>query len=370
MNKRLIYADNAATTRMSPSAMDAMIRFLATDYGNASQPYSFSRSVKKAIKEARSIIADCIGAKPEEIFFTSCGSESDNWVINSATEQSRNIITSRIEHHAIINPCLHAQDKGSKVLYLPVDSSGVVSADAIENYIDSNSLLSVMMANNEIGTIEPIDKYSLISRNKGALFHSDAVQAVGHININVVDLGLDLMSASGHKFNGPKGIGFLYVRDGVKINSFIHGGAQENGLRAGTENVASIMAMAVALRENIDGLDSNQKHLKCLEEVIEERLLNFGIDYVRNGINHLPGLLSLSFKGKNGESLLHRLDLKGICVSTGSACDSKKTQISHVLKSMGLPIDYAKGTIRISLCKYNTMEEAKEIANSIIEILK
>ena len=178
------------------------------------------------------------------------------------------------------------------------------------------------------------------------------------------------MSASGHKFNGPKGIGFLYVRDGVKINSFIHGGAQENGLRAGTENVASIMAMAVALRENIDGLDSNQKHLKCLEEVIEERLLNFGIDYVRNGINHLPGLLSLSFKGKNGESLLHRLDLKGICVSTGSACDSKKTQISHVLKSMGLPIDYAKGTIRISLCKYNTMEEAKEIANSIIEIIK
>ena len=370
MNKRLIYADNAATTRMSPSSMEAMIRFLAKDYGNASQPYSFSRSARMAIKEARTIIADCIGAKPEEIFFTSCGSESDNWVINSAAEQNRNIITSSIEHHAIINPCINAKVKGSKVLYLPVDRTGIVCSEAIEDSIDNNSLLSVMMANNEIGTIEPIGKYSLISRNKGALFHSDAVQAVGHINIDVVDLKLDLMSASGHKFNGPKGIGFLYVRDGVKMNSFIHGGAQENGLRAGTENVASIVAMAVALRENIDSLDRNQKHLKCLEDVIEERLLNFRIDYVRNGTNQLPGLLSLSFKGKNGESLLHRLDLKGICVSTGSACDSKETQISHVLKSIGLPLDYAKGTIRISLSKYNTMEEAKEIADSIIEIIK
>lgn len=369
MAKRKIYADNAATTQMSQAAIDTMIRYLATDYGNASQPYSFSRSAKEAIKKARTIIAECIGAKPEEIYFTSGGSESDNWAIFNAIEQKHNIVTTSIEHHAIINPCKYAESKGNTVNFLPVYANGLICPSDIEKALEPNSFLSVMMANNEIGTIEPIRKYGLMANLRSAIYHTDAVQAMGHIQIDVKDLGVDMLSASGHKFNGPKGVGFLYVKDGVTLFPLIKGGAQELGMRAGTENVASIMAMAIALQENVDQLDKNTCHLHCLEEVFFDKLGETSSRIKRNGINQLPGLLSLSIEGLDGEALLHRLDLMGISISTGSACDSKKTQISHVLKAINIPYDQAKSTIRISLGKYNTIEDVTYIAECLTKIV-
>lgn len=370
MAKKFIYADNAATTQISQAAMDSMVRYLATDYGNASQPYSFSRSAKKALKDARATIADCIGATPEEIFFTSGGSESDNWAIKNAWLNGQNILTTEIEHHAILNTCDFVTKQNGKVDYLPVYNDGVISSESIRRELTQSCLLSIMLANNEIGTVEPVQQYALMAKEMSATIHTDAVQAMGHININVKELGVDLLSASGHKFNGPKGIGFLYVRHGTKIQPLINGGAQELGLRAGTENVAAIVAMAVALRENIDNLERNQHHLYDLEENLIEKLRRSSISFIRNGSNQLPGLISLSFKNMDGEAILHRLDLQGICVSTGSACDSKNTQVSHVLKAINLPLEYAKGTIRISLGKYNTMEDSDAIAEALIRIIK
>lgn len=369
MSKRKIYADNAATTQMSQAAIDTMVRYLATDYGNASQPYSFSRSAKEALKKARTIIADCIGAKPEEIYFTSGGSESDNWAIFNAIEQKRNIVTTSIEHHAILNPCKYAESKGNIVNYLPVYDNGLICPSDIENALKPNSILSVMMANNEIGTIEPIRQYGLMANLKSAIYHTDAVQAMGHIQIDVKDLGVDMLSASGHKFNGPKGVGFLYVKEGVNLCPLIKGGAQEQGMRAGTENVPSIMAMAIALQENVEHLDQNTSHLHRLEEVFFDKLGKTSSLIKRNGINQLPGLLSLSIEGFEGEALLHRLDLMGISISTGSACDSKNTQISHVLKAVNIPYDQARSTIRISLGKYNTIEDATYIAECLTKIV-
>ncbi len=370
MIKKKIYADNAATTQMSPIAIETMVRYLSTNYGNASQPYSFSRSAREALKEARTIIADCIGAQPDEIYFTSGGSESDNWAIFNAIDQGLDIVTSSIEHHAILNPCKYAESKGNCVKLLPVQSNGLISPSDIKNALTNSSLFSVMMANNEIGTIEPIRQYSLMIKASTSIFHTDAVQAMGHINIDVKDLGVDMLSASGHKFNGPKGIGFLFVRNGISIKPYILGGAQEFGMRAGTENIASILAMAVSLRENVENIDHNISHLYNLEEVFFDNLGTNNSRIVRNGINQLPGLLSLSIEGFDGEALLHRLDLMGISVSTGSACDSKNTQISHVLKAINIPYNQAKGTIRVSLGKYNTIEDVKYIAECLTKILK
>lgn len=369
MAKRKIYADNAATTQMSQAAIDTMVRYLATDYGNVSQPYSFSRSAKEAIKKARIIIADCISAKPEEIYFTSGGSESDNWAVFNAIEQKRNIVTTSIEHHAIINPCKYAESKGNIVSYLPVYDNGLICPSDIENALKPNSFLSIMMANNELGTIEPIRQYGLMANLKSVIYHTDAVQAMGHIQIDVKDLGVDMLSASGHKFNGPKGVGFLYVKDGVTLCPLIKGGAQELGMRAGTENVPSIMAMAIALQENVEQLDQNTSHLHRLEEVFFDKVGKISSLIKRNGINQLPGLLNLSIEGFEGEALLHRLDLMGISISTGSACDSKNTQISHVLKAINIPYDQAKSTIRISLGKYNSIEDVTYIAECLTKIV-
>lgn len=369
MAKRIIFADNAATTQMSQTAIDTMVRYLSTDYGNASQPYSFSRSAKDALKKARIIIADCIGAQPEEIYFTSGGSESDNWAIFNALEQRRDIVTSSIEHHAILNPCKYAESKGIIIDYLPVYDNGLISPSEIENSLSINGFLSVMMANNEIGTIEPISQYGFLAKQRNAIYHTDAVQAMGHVDIDVNELSVDMLSASGHKFNGPKGIGFLYVKNGIQLSPYIRGGTQEFGMRAGTENIPSIMAMAVALRENVENLENNRSHLCRLEEVFFDRLGRTVFKVKRNGINHLPGLVSLSIEGFDGEALLHRLDLMGICVSTGSACDSNNTQISHVLKAISLPYEQAKSTIRISLGKYNTVEDVTYIAECINKIV-
>ncbi|MCR5782488.1 MAG: cysteine desulfurase [Clostridia bacterium] len=371
--KQFIYADNAATTVLDPGAFEAMKPYLLNEYGNASQPYSFSRAAKKALKEARETIADCIGAKPEEIFFTSGGTESDNWAIKGtafADADKGATITSAIEHHAVLRSCEVIERLGYPVAYLQPDRSGVISADALSDIITGNTrLVSVMLANNEIGTIEPIRELSDVAHSHGAAFHTDAVQAVGHIPVNVDELGVDMLSASAHKFNGPKGVGFLYIRRGTRISPYQNGGSQENDMRAGTENVAGIVGMAAALERNCSDLDAYGLRMKELERILTDRLNAAGIDYIRNGgAYRLPGNLSLSFRDSDGEMLLHRLDLMGISISTGSACDSVNTQVSHVIKAIKVPDGYAKGTIRISFGKYNTENDALAIADRITKI--
>lgn len=366
-----VYADNAATTRLSEKAYESMLPYLLNEYGNASQLYSFARSPKKALKQARETVAECIGALPEEILFTSCGTESDNWVINGAVRRNLPIVTSAIEHHAILRPCEQAKGYGACVGYLPVSSDGITSISEAERKMDaSQGLLSVMFANNEIGTIQPIPELAEAAHKRGWLFHTDAVQAVGHTPIDVHKMGIDMLSASAHKFNGPKGIGFLYIRKGIEWPSLIMGGAQEFGHRAGTENVASIVGMATALEENVSHMNENVVHLNMLENRLLGGLNDVGVRYVCNGAEkHIAGNVSLSFPGFEGEALLHRLDLNGICVSTGSACDSKNTLISHVLKAIGLEEKLAKGTTRISLGKYNTVEEVEYMIDRIKSIM-
>lgn len=368
--KEYIYADNAATTRLSNKAFESMLPYLQNEYGNASQLYSFARSPKKALKEARQVIATCIGAQPSEIYFTSCGTESDNWVINGAVQQHLPIVTSSIEHHAILRPCESAKLSGCSVSLLPVTKEGIVLLSSVKEVVHSScGLLSVMYANNEIGTIQPIKELATIAHENGWLVHTDAVQAMGHTRINVRELGVDMLSASAHKFYGPKGIGFLYIKEGINWPAL--GGAQENGLRAGTENVASIMGMATALEENVTSVSENEVYLSHLEEILISKLIDSGVLFYRNGAgNHIRGNISLSFPDQSGEAIMHRLDLKGICVSTGSACDSQDTQVSHVLKAIGLEETLAKGTIRISLGKYNTEQDVMRIVQELTRILK
>ncbi|MCM1063033.1 MAG: cysteine desulfurase [Eubacterium sp.] len=368
----MIYADNAATTKMDNDAFEAMSFFLTESYGNASQPYSFSSAPKKALKEARTIIARCIGADPYEIYFTSCGTESDNWALKMGAGATGEVITSVIEHHAILNACKTLERCGRIVKYVPVSSEGVVDMAVLADVISSNTkLVSVMYANNEVGSIQPIEAIAKIAHDAGAYFHTDAVQAVGHVKIDVHKIGIDFLSASAHKFNGPKGIGFLYISKGIDINPFIDGGQQEFGKRAGTENIAAIVAMAIALQNNVNQIETNAKKLNVLEDRLLSRLDAAGVDYIRNGSTaHIPGNVNISFANREGEVLLHRLDLKGVCVSTGSACDSVNTKISHVIKAIGVPDKYSEGTIRISLGKGNTEQEVDYIADALIEIIK
>lgn len=371
----MIYADHAATTKLGEAAFESMIPFLRENYGNASQPYSFARPSKKALKHAREAISQCINADPDEIYFTSGGTESDNWAIKSTAlvyGNQRATITSQIEHHAILNACASIERLGFPVAYLPVDSEGIVNPAELESFITPETkLVSIMFANNEIGSVQPIKELCAIAHRNGSLFHTDAVQAVGHISIDVKQLGVDLLSASAHKFNGPKGIGFLYIKKGTPITPYIDGGAQESHMRAGTENIASIVGMATALEENCKVIEYNEILLRSLENCFLSTLDNLGLDFIRNGSSvRTPGNISVSFKDASGEMLLHRLDLMGICVSTGSACDSKETQVSHVLKAIDVPPEYIQGTIRVSFGVENTEEEAKKIAMSIAKILK
>lgn len=370
--KQFVYADNAATTKLDSEAFDAMKIFLLDEYGNASQPYSFAREPKKALAEARQIIAAAINAQPEEVYFTSGGTESDNWAIKGSAlldSERRGIITSSIEHHAILRACEAVERLGYPVTYINSDSKGLIHPEVLKSHItDKTHLVSVMFSNNEIGTIEPIKDLATIAHKNGSLFHTDAVQAIGHVRLDVKELDVDMLSASAHKFNGPKGVGFLYIKKEVGIAPLNDGGSQESGLRAGTENIPYIVGMAVALKNNIDNLAENEKHLLKLENLLLSGLS--GLDFVRNGAEkHIPGNISLSFRDRDGEAILHRLDLAGISVSTGSACDSVNTQISHVLKAIGLDERYAKGTIRISLGKDNTEEDVKAIVHSLKKIL-
>lgn len=366
-----IYADNAATTPLDRDAFKAMLPFLSDDYSNPSQPYSFSLGSRKAIDDARETIAGCIGCFPEEIFFTSGGTESDNTAVFGMASPGREIICSSIEHHAVLSACKKAEEFGCKLTVIHPDKSGIVSLASLSNSITADlALVSVMTANNEIGALQPIKQLAEIAHAHSALFHTDAVQALGHIPVNVKESGVDLLSASAHKFNGPKGIGFLYIKNGVKIKPFHFGGLQERGFRAGTENVAAIAGMAKALQNNVNALETNRKHLLCLEKVFLESLRCKDIDFILNTPeHHLPGLLSVSFRNADGEALMHLLDMKGIAVSTGAACDSKSIGLSHVIKALNLPDEYAFGTLRVSFGKNNSADDAASIACAICDIL-
>lgn len=371
---KFIYADNAATTKLDSDAFEAMKPWLLEEYGNASQPYSFSRRPKEALKKARQTVAKCINASPEEIFFTSGGTESDNWAIKGVAFSNYNhraTITSAFEHHAVLHSCESIERLGCPVAYMWPSKSGTITPEILGRYItDETLLVSVMFANNELGSVQPIKQLCDIAHSQNALFHTDAVQAVGHVEIDVNHLGVDMLSASAHKFNGPKGIGFLYIRNGVSLLPYADGGAQEFGFRAGTENVASIIGMSVALEKNCNALTTNQAHIRALERLLLGKMEEYGIPYVRNGGEEtLPGIISLSFDGKDGEAILHRMDLMGICISTGSACDSRNTEISHVLQALRIPDRLAKGTIRISLSKDNTEEDIIAIASALKKIL-
>ena len=368
-----IYADNAATTKPDIDAFEAMKPFLLEDYGNASQPYAFARKPKKALAEARAAIANCIGAKPDEIYFTSGGTESDNWAIKGVAEPGKKhrTITSQIEHHAVLNTCGTLERFGYPVVYLPVNACGTVTSEVLEEAIaQQTKLVSVMLVNNEIGTIEPIKELAAVAHAHGALFHTDAVQAVGHIPIDVNELSVDMLSASAHKFNGPKGIGFLYVRKGTPLMPYANGGAQEGGMRAGTENIASIVGMATALKKNCDEMRQTTEKLHAMENSFIDTLRQANVDFIRNGAeNRVPGNINVSIRGASGEMLLHRLDLKGISISTGSACDSVNTQVSHVIRAIGVPHEYAEGTIRVSFGRDNMVEDAAAVASAIIGVI-
>ena len=368
-----VYADNAATTKLDKAAFDSMTPWLFENYGNASQPYSFARGPKKALAESREIIASCIGASPDEIYFTSGGTESDNWVIKSSAfsdNEKRAMITTAFEHHAILRSCETIEKLGYPVTYVFPSSDGYVSPEQIREIITNRTrLVSVMYANNEIGSIQPIQALCETAHEYGAQFHTDAVQAVGHVEIDVHKLGVDFLSASAHKFNGPKGVGFLYIRSGSILSSYADGGAQENSLRAGTENVAAIVGMSTALKLNCDQIIANKEHILSLERQLISKLSSLGISFKRNGgKNTLPGLISLSFPNKNGEAILHRMDLMGISISTGSACDSVNTEISHVLRAIHLDETYAKGTIRISLGKNNSDMDVEKIVEVLSKV--
>ena len=368
--KTLIYADHAATTDLSPTAREAMEPFLRRAFGNPSTLYSLAREPRRAISSAREQIAATIGAQPDEIYFTSGGTEADNWALKGVTfqhDRNAQVITSTIEHHAVLNSCTALERMGYSVAMLPVDHEGIVHATNLQATITPETVLvSVMLANNEIGTIEPISTLANVAHEKGILFHTDAVQAVGHIPVNVDALGVDLLSASAHKFNGPKGVGFLYFRRGVKLLPLLDGGGQEHGMRAGTENVAGIVGMATALREHINQIDQEAFYLQGLTKRLIAQLQQFGLDFRVNGADYrIPGRLSLSFRGADGEMLLHRLDLMGTAVATGSACDSKETQVSHVISAIAVPENYANGTIRVTFGAENTEEQVDAIAMQI-----
>lgn len=368
----MIYADNAATTKISDLVFEKMLPFLREEYGNASSQYSLGTKASRAIVRSRQQVAVAIGANPSEIIFTSGGSEANSWVLRSIVEaysgEEVHIVTSSIEHHSVLNACHALEQWGVEVTYLPVDSNGSVSVNDVKLAIKpTTKLVSIMFANNEIGTIQPIKEIGKLLSERGILFHTDAVQTVGHIPIDVHGLQIDFLTASAHKFNGAKGTGILYKRSGLKLPPLVFGGEQEQGLRAGTENVAGIVALGYALEESVANIaemremlsDLVQITIKGLKEVIPEIYIN------GEGAKRLPGIISATFPYTSGEAIMHLLDLKGICVSTSSACNTGKETPSHVLLALGLTEQQAKSTIRISYGRYNTKDEAEKIIAAI-----
>lgn len=372
-----IYMDNAATTAVCPEALAAMLPCFGEHYGNASSIHSTGRDARKVLEDARKKVADCLGAKPGEIYFTSGGSESDNWAIKGAAFANRkkgnHIITTQIEHHAVLHTCQWLEKQGFRVTYLPVDEFGLVDPAAVEAAItDQTILVSVMAANNEIGTIEPIAEIGKIAKAHRIPFHCDAVQAMGAIPVNVDDWNVDMLSLSGHKFHGPKGVGALYIRTGVKVEQFMHGGAQERGKRATTENVPGIVGMAAALEKAVGHMEENACRLMRMRDRLIKGILD-QIPYSRlNGhpMRRLPGNVNVSIQYIEGEALLLRLDLAGIAASSGSACTSGSLDPSHVLLAIGLPHEVAHGSLRLSLTDTNTEEEVDQVLQALPRIVE
>ena len=371
-----IYMDNAATTAICPEALAAMLPCFGEHFGNASSIHGTGRDARKVLEDARRRVADILGAKPAEIYFTSGGSESDNWAIKGAAFANRkkgnHIITSQIEHHAVLHTCQWLEKQGFEVTYLPVDEFGLVNPKDVEAAITEKTILiSVMAANNEIGTIEPIPEIGKIAQAHKIIFHCDAVQAVGAIPVNVDAWHVDMLSLSGHKFHGPKGVGALYIRTGTKVDQFLHGGAQERGRRATTENVPGIVGMAAALEKADANLEENGVRMTYLRDKLIEGILN-AVPYARlNGhpLKRLPGNVNVSIQYIEGEALLLRLDLAGIAASSGSACTSSSLDPSHVLLAIGLPHEVAHGSLRLSLTDSSTEEEVDEVLRVLPQIV-
>ncbi len=376
MEKR-IYLDNAATTQTAPEVVEAMLPYFTENYGNPSSVYGFASANKEVLDQQRDTIAGILGAKSNEIYFTAGGTESDNWALKAAAEayqgKGNHIITTKIEHHAILHSAEFLEKHGFEVTYVDVDEDGVVKIEELEKAIRPETILiSVMFANNEIGTLQPIKAIGQIAHDRGILFHTDAVQAFGHVPIHVDECHIDMLSASGHKLNGPKGVGFLYIRKGLKLRSFIHGGSQERKRRAGTENVPGIVGLGTAARLAAETMEERISKETKLRDHLIRRVLE-EIPYCRlngNRTERLPNNANFSFQFIEGESLLIMLDGKGICASSGSACTSGSLDPSHVLLAIGLPHEIAHGSLRLSLSEQTTMEELDYVVDSLKEIVK
>lgn len=372
----MIYLDNAATTKTAPEVVEAMLPYFTEQYGNASSIYGLGAASKKAVSQARQVIADSLGAKPDEIYFTAGGSEADNWALKATAEayasKGKHIITSKIEHHAILHTCEYLEKKGYEVTYLDVDEYGLVDPEAVRAAIRPDTILiSIMFANNEIGSIEPIAEIGAIAKEKGILFHTDAVQAFGQLPIDVDACHIDMLSASAHKLNGPKGIGLLYIRTGVRIRSFVHGGAQERNRRAGTENVPSIVGFGVAVERAVRTMQERTAKETELRDYLIKRLAEVPYSHL-NGhpVKRLPNSVNYSFSFIEGESMLIMLDMKGICASSGSACTSGSLDPSHVLLAIGLKHEEAHGSLRLTLSEENTKEELDTVVEAVKGIVQ
>ena len=374
---RFVYADNAATTAVSPKVVEAMIPYMTEHYGNPSSLYDFGQTARKALDTAREQVAAVLNCNPREVYFTSGGSEADNWAIRGAAllgkkKGKTHIITSAFEHHAVLHTCAKLEKEGFEVTYLDVHENGIVRPEEVEAAItDKTALVTIMFANNEIGTIQPIKEIGEICRRRGVIFHTDAVQAVGHVPVNVVEQNIDLLSLSGHKFHACKGVGALYIKKGIRFENLIEGGAQETGRRAGTENVPGIVGLGVAITEMAQHLEENAKKVSALRNRLFEGASK--IEYSRiNGDreNRLPGNFNMSFEGVEGESLLLYLDMNGIAASSGSACTSGSLDPSHVLLSIGIPHEVAHGSLRLSLGELNTEEDVDHILEALPGIIE
>lgn len=377
MDKKIIYMDNAATTPVRPEVLDAMIPYFTEKFGNPSSIYGISSEAKKAITDAREAIAKSIHTAPEHIYFTAGGSESDNWALKATAEayadKGKHIITTKIEHHALLHTCEYLEKQGFEVTYLDVDENGMVDVNALEQAIRPDTILiSVMFANNEIGTIEPIAEIGRVAKEHGVLFHTDAVQAYTQVPIDVDAMNIDMLSASGHKINGPKGIGFLYIRRGVKIRSFVHGGAQERRRRAGTENVPGIIGLAKAAELAVADMEERTAKERDIRDHLIARI-EAEIPYAKlNGdrTKRLPNNVNFSFQFIEGESMLIMLDGKGVCASSGSACTSGSLDPSHVLLAIGLPHEIAHGSLRLTISAETTMEDADFVVDNLKQIVE
>ena len=374
----MVYADNAATTKISKTAVEAMLPYLSEYYGNPSSLYAFGQRAKEALEAAHADMAACLGAQPNEIYFTSCGSESDNQAIRScahlgALKGKKHIISTAFEHHAVLHTLKRLEkEEGFEVTLLDVHSNGVVTPEEVKAAIRPDTcLVTIMFANNEIGTVQPIKEIGEVCRAAGVTFHTDAVQAVGHIPVNVAEQNIDMLSLSAHKFHGPKGVGALYCRKNIRLLPFIDGGAQERGKRAGTENVAEIVAMAAALKEACKNMASNSAKVTALRDKIIAELVKIPHSKLNGDMaHHLPGTINMCFEGIEGEGLLLHLDDMGVCASSGSACTSGSLDPSHVLLAIGLPHEVAHGSLRLSLSEYNTEEDADVIIKAVPEVVE